>query len=166
LTRPPNETVANTGAGRRGPQAEASGAEIDNNGPCRHFFPMDQHLRVIGPRSELRAFYELAKPVGFSEYRTRSIDPGIPQNAAPFVDFIFSAGGLKMAGTLASIVLAYLKGRASRSVTLDVKDGKKSVTLSARGYSEEDLQKLLLGCRQLVVFDPEAEKERKAKKLG
>ena len=127
---------------------------------------MDQHLRVIGPRSELRAFYELAKPAGFSEYRTRSLDPTVPQNASPFVDFIFSAGGVKMAGTLAGIVLAYLKGRESRSVTLDVKDGGKRITLNARGYSQEELQKLLLGCRQLVVFDPEAEKERKAKKLG
>jgi hypothetical protein len=127
---------------------------------------MDEHLRVIGPRSELRAFYELAKPAGFSEYRTRCIDPTVPQNAAPFVDFIFSAGGLKMASVLAGIVIAYLKGRASRSVTLDVQNGKKKVSVSAKGYSEEELQKLLSGCQRLVVFDPEAEKERKAKRLN
>jgi hypothetical protein len=126
---------------------------------------MDHHLRVIGPRSELRSFYELAKQAGFSEYRTRSIDPAAAQNAAPYVDFIFSAGALKMACVLAGIVTAYLKGRASRSVTLDVQDGERKLSLSARGYSEEELQKLLSGCRSLVVFDSEVEKEQKAQRL-
>lgn len=121
---------------------------------------MEDFLRVFGPNSELDAFNGEAEKAGL-EQKPQIFNFSVgPQNLAPHLDFLLSNDALKMAGLLAAIVTGYLKGKTTRRLTITVSTAGKQKSVDARGYSEEELRRILPACKGMTVFDPTTKNSR------
>jgi hypothetical protein len=120
---------------------------------------MDRQLIVLGPRDALDSFEEAASEASFDVSRSQ-LHSGVagPVNAAEFLQLVFSKEGAGMFIALASVIRAYLSYKSSRRITVTKMEGDRIVALDARGFSEEELAKLLPNCRELIVYEDKAKK--------
>jgi hypothetical protein len=83
-------------------------------------------------------------------YRTRPYPPGRVVASGEIVEILKALGIPSACGSLASVLIAWIKSRASRKVILQTDDKK---VLHLEGYSVKEIEKLLPKTTSLTVID-------------
>lgn len=123
---------------------------------------MDRTFLVMGPSAARSDFENLVKDAGFSvsQMRLTPLSAEV-MNAAECLQIVFSKEGAAVFIALAAVIRAYFSYKASRRVTITLfKDGRIKA-IDARGFSDEQLAKILPECREILVYD-EPEKQNHA----
>lgn len=121
-------------------------------------------FQVLGPDQALDAFEQEALTAGFTTMRRPMIDaqPGEVVAAADCLELVFSKEGAAIFIALAAVIRAYLAAHAARRIKLTRKQDGRIVALDARGYSTDDLQRILPTCEQALAFDERPTRKKRS----
>ena len=118
---------------------------------------MDQSDRtfvVMGPDTALAEFEQFAKDGGFAISRMKLMTLSVqPTDASECLQLAFSTQGATIFGALAGVISAYLARMASRRITITLFASGKIKSIDARGYSKQELSKILPECREILVYE-------------
>ena len=115
--------------------------------------PMNS-FRVTGPDAALAAFEREAASEGLTTSRAPMVAPGAdPAAAAQFLELVFSGSGVAVAAVLARVVRAYLAAGPARRFTLAANQDGRMVSLDARGYSADELTRILPVCQSAIAHE-------------
>ena len=111
---------------------------------------------VRGPRSARDTFSEIAKREGFGNEETPLLALGIPQNTAHELLLILKEGGGYAGGAylLSKVIIAWIKGRSERKVTLTLLEDNRIKALDAQNYSPKELEEIVKNCREVLLYEP------------
>ena len=85
------------------------------------------------------------------KYRMREVRMNVPIASGATLEIIQAVGNVAMWGSLATVIVAYIKSRRGRKVIITTKDG---TIVHAEGLSHSELNDLLEKASNLTVFDP------------
>ena len=85
------------------------------------------------------------------KYQMREVRMNVPIASGGTLEIIQAVGNVAMWGSLATVIVAYIKSRRGRKVIITTKDG---TTVHAEGLSHTELNDLLEKAQNLTVFDP------------
>jgi len=122
----------------------------------------DRIFSVMGPTTSLTEFEQFAKDGGFTISRMRLMTLSAePTMASECLQLAFSTQGAAIFGTLAGVITAYLGQKAARRITITLFASGKIKSIDARGYSEQELSKILPECREILVYEESPSKDAK-----
>lgn len=126
---------------------------------------MERQFTVFGPKEALSDFAELAESLQMTTQRAElvALSAG-PTNAIEtlFVALKEHGSAAVAAFTLAQVIVAFLRGRAERRVTITKNEKDSIISIDAKGYSTEQIEQILENCRDIIVFAPPKKPKAKA----
>lgn len=118
---------------------------------------MERQFTVFGPDEALSDFAELAETSHMTAQRTElmALSAG-PTNAIETLWVALKDHGSSMAAAIAmaQVIVAFLRGRADRRVTITKNEKEGMVSIDAKGYSPDQIAELLQNCRDVIVYAP------------
>ena len=81
----------------------------------------------------------------------REVRMNVPVATGGTLEIIQAVGNVAMWGSLATVIVAFIKSRRGRKVIITTKDGS---VVHAEGLSQAELNDLLEKAQNLTVFDP------------
>lgn len=115
---------------------------------------MERHFTVFGPKHARDEVEKIASDAGIKVQRREiyQFSAG-PLNVSEILQLVFSKEGAAMFVSLAAVIKAFLAAKSSRRITITKMEKDKVVALDARGYTQEELAKLLPSSRELIAYD-------------
>ena len=89
-------------------------------------------------------------------YQMREVRMNVPVASGGTLEIIQAVGNVAMWGSLATVLVTYIKSRRGRKVIVTTKDG---AVVHAEGLSESELNALLDKAKTLTLFDPTKSKK-------
>jgi len=121
----------------------------------------ERHFHIVGPDEAMTSFAELAEASGMTSKRSRLIALSVgPTNSLETLFLALKEGGpyVGAAFVLSRVMIAWLQARADRQITITRNEKDRIATISAKGYSPEELQTILEDCRDIIVYQPPTKK--------
>jgi len=126
--------------------------ELSSEGKREENFmaPMDS-IRVHVFRDSYDPFTQLLDQNNIKYYGVALNSSG-PMNAGEMLEIVKTVGNATLWPSLASVIVAFIRARKSRKVTITTKDNK---IFHAEGYSMEEISQILHEARSITAIDTE-----------